>query len=217
MHHGIDQIAREIADTYPCAVNVFDAAQTVLRRHWPAPTVVEVTGEELFNAVEEAWANGRLAWSLQSDGTQKAHNRAAAILNANATPPVSSIGRIVHRPTTEVSTLVVPEDVGVEVSVFVVTTCHGKGVWEATRVDKCRDEVARWSADGITWHSRTTTTEPREWQARDVGCGVVVSYNADGSRSVYDEAMGRSYIAAELNRINATHIIVLPATLDGGK
>lgn len=220
----IDQIAREINDLRYTPESFPMVVENILRRHWPAPKVFHcdttpgdtITVDQWQDVVEIVIADTSDKRVDVAIHLKRADAVACAneILAAAGVPPAPSIGTGVHRPTTVVRSLVVPEDVGVgaDAHVFYVFEDGVKGVCTAAVVSK-RSRIARWSADGITWHTRTTTAEPREWTEADVLEGHVIVYGLDGDVSIYFDWMERDLIAKSANKNRATHLIVLPATL----
>ena len=220
----VEQIAREIAAEMPipAAYNVFQSreffrqsCENILRRHLPAGAgVVE---EQLNEYQDAAFTLGRIdaqrgifastttEWKEQHAEVKKLH---AQLLAA-----VPAVGRVVPRPVREVSTIKTPRDVCVTGNSLWMESTNGHksvGGWPYLY-----DGIARWSVDGITWHSRTTTSEPRAWEASDVPEGRIVLIFGDENTS-YTAAVARSGIAKEANGFNATHLIVLPANPEVG-
>jgi hypothetical protein len=210
----IDQIAREIAiDLFANEDTYHDRIAAILRRHWPAGAVV-VTAKMFRDALNAAWTD--------ANGGGYDDDQGAAYLNARAVPAVVDPNciwaRVVPRPVREVSQLVVPEN----------------GQYASRRADGSAETYVFWARNGevlpekhaairridtdvpTTWIKRTTTREPRAWEASDFPADAdIVAYYADGSRTCWTNRDGE-HRATGFNRYNATGYIVLPNTLEVG-
>ena len=98
MSLNIDALAREIADALHPGIaahanlHVRETAREILHRHLPAPTVVEVTGQMIYEAM---YAHCGGLWRAVDEAAQDdVWNAAASRLNAAITPPLSATGPV---------------------------------------------------------------------------------------------------------------------------
>ena len=215
MSLNIDALAREIADALHPGIaahanlHVRETAREILHRHLPAPTVVEVTGDDMSDS-DEVYRDNDAYYSTYSTISQRRAAFINARLRARAGATDTIPVRVIRRPTETVSALVVPED-GLyarrfdDGSVGPISFHYNEG--ERPTPDTAA--IRRIDTDApTTWIERTTTQQPRAWQAGDVPKGVIVTY-ALGAHA-YFATYPRADIAVFLNRQNAPYILVLP-------
>jgi hypothetical protein len=214
----IDQIAREIAtvvdsDLWVRVNDRNDLLEAVLRRHWPAGAgVVEVTKRDVIEAFNVA--SGRNVGDYDKTVAEELNRT----LRARAVP---AVGRVVPRPVREVSQLVVPEKMGLTRTDRVVIDAPllGLKVVTLSQVEWGKADVTRWCIPGQPWIERTTTREPRAWEEADLPpLDTGVSAYKDGQlMAAFGPRSRRSYITQEINAQGIDALVVLPATLEGGK
>ena len=214
MSLNIDALAREIADALHPGIaahanlHVRETAREILHRHLPAPQVVEVTAQDMADS-DEVYRDS----DAPIPGISQ---RRAAFINARLRARAATTDtipvRVIRRPTETVSTLVVPED-GQYVRKVHDDVANGFHFYPAGYANEPSvTAIRRIDTDEPTrWIERTTTQQPRAWQAGDVPDGVIVTY-ALGAYA-YFATYPRADIAVFLNRQDAPYILVLPEVL----
>jgi hypothetical protein len=123
---------------------------------------------------------------------------------------------VVRRPVETGASIADPRNQNDEAVQLFCETVNGDrfvttaGQWPPQR------ECARWSADGVTWHRRTTVQTARAWTAGDVpeARGHVLGFVGEQLLRCGNPRESREELAKQFNRMGCTHIVILPATLD---
>jgi hypothetical protein len=187
-----------------------------------APRVVGVTASDLVQA--RALAGLHKMGSVPSFDHAIAHELTHMLAARAGAADADTIPvRVIRRPVETAEALVVPEDgwyARQYADGWALPTPMSAGEFAHPEVQAIR----RWNAeDGTLSHQRerTATTTARAWTAGDVPEGDVIVCGAipDSPHIRYSCTfrVPRWDVAETANRYDATHILVLPATLDGGK